>query len=75
MAINGASSSDYEEVVSRRIEFAPGVTQYTLVVPINDDSLQESREAFRLRLSDPTNNAVLGDVVEVDVHIIDDDSK
>ena len=70
----GATSSDYDEVLPTRIEFAPGVSSYTLVVPIYDDFIQESRKAFRLRLSQP-NNGVLGDNSEAEVHIIDDDSK
>ncbi|XP_072046895.1 extracellular matrix protein 3-like [Amphiura filiformis] len=68
-----ATGSDYTSVSSRTIQFAPGVSSYTLNIPIIDDSVQEPLERFRVQLSQPsTGSFVDGD--EAIVNIYDDDS-
>ena len=72
-SLYGATASDYDIISSRRIEFLSSISSYTLKIPIIDDSTPEQREGFRLALSNPTNG-ILGNNVEIEVQIIDDDS-
>jgi hypothetical protein len=45
---------DYQSV-SGRVTFPPGVTERTIVVPINGDTLTEPEERFNVSLFDPLN--------------------
>ncbi len=45
---------DYQSV-SGRVTFPPGVTERTIVVPVNGDTLTEPEERFNVILSDPLN--------------------
>ena len=71
-SLYGATSADYGIIESRRIEFPPSISSFTLQVPITDDSTPEQREGFRLTLSNPTNG-ILGNNVQIEVLITDDD--
>jgi len=48
---------DYQSV-SGRVTFPPGVTQQTIVVPVNGDTLTEPEERFNVSLFDPLNAAL-----------------
>ena len=45
---------DYQSV-SGRVTFPPGVTEQTIVVPVNGDTLTEPEERFNVSLFDPLN--------------------
>ena len=55
-----ADESDYSPV-DQTVTFAPGETSKTITVNLIDDDVYEGAETFSLELSNPTNNAVLGD--------------
>ena len=52
------NGSDYAGV-SGTLNFAPGVTSMTVVVPITSDSLYENRETFNVVLSTPVNGVIV----------------
>ncbi|TAN48407.1 MAG: hypothetical protein EPN21_15000, partial [Methylococcaceae bacterium] len=66
------AGSDYK-TSSGTLTFAPGETQAIISVPISDDALVESDEAFGVRLSNPLN-AVLGTPATATVTIQNDDA-
>ena len=63
---------DYIDVTAT-LRFPPGVTRRTVNIPILGDDLGESRERFRMRLSNPTG-AQLGSGNQGLVTIVDDDA-
>ena len=56
---------------SGTVAFAPGETNQTIIVPLNDDTLVEGDETFSVRLSAPTGGASLA-TSNLTVHITDD---
>lgn len=48
------AGEDYTRIVDQRISFAPGQTAVTVSVPILNDNIQESSEAFNLVISNLT---------------------
>jgi uncharacterized repeat protein (TIGR01451 family) len=64
--------SDYE-IASGTLTFAPGDTQKTITVLINQDHFVESSETFTVTLSNPINGS-LGGQTTAAVSITDDDS-
>ncbi len=56
---------------SGTVAFAPGETNKSISVPLNDDALVEGGETFSLRLSAPTGGASLA-TTNVTVYITDD---
>jgi hypothetical protein len=54
------------------LRFAPGETEKTLNLPVNEDSYVESMETFTVALSNPTGNASLGTIPSAIVRITDD---
>jgi hypothetical protein len=55
------------------LTFATGVASRTIVVPIVDDSINESPETFTVTLSNPTGGAILGAPSVATVTITDND--
>ena len=74
---NGTATAgeDYTAVTSPlpTLTFAADVTSMTVSVGLVNDDIEEPAETFRLKLSDPSTNARIGDDTAV-VSIIDDDS-
>jgi uncharacterized repeat protein (TIGR01451 family) len=70
---NGSATAgvDFAGTNATLLEFAPGVTNQTITVPVLGDMLSESNETIVVRLLAPTN-ATLGDATAVGT-IIDDD--
>jgi uncharacterized delta-60 repeat protein/CSLREA domain-containing protein len=62
---------DYTKALGT-IHFAPGETEKTFKVLINDDSFTEGPETAHLRLSNPRGNAALGPKSDVPFTITDD---
>lgn len=60
-ASNGsATAGDDYTGVTGTLTFANGVTRQTFGIPILDDTLSEGHETVALRLTNPTNHALLG---------------
>ena len=57
------------------VTFADGEVSKTVTIPIVNDAWYEQGEAFMLRLSDPTNGALLGKQSQLKVRIESDDVK
>ncbi len=55
------------------LTFGPGVTSLTIDYTTIDDTFPENDETFEVVLSDPTNDAVLGEPTRTEVTILDDD--
>jgi hypothetical protein len=55
------------------LTFAPGVASRTIVVPIVNDTINESAETFTVTLSSPTGGAILGTPSLATVTITDND--
>lgn len=68
-----ATTSDYTPV-SGSLTFAPAEYTKTIAVAINNDTLQEANESFRVTLSSATNGAVVGGVGYGFGTILDDDA-
>jgi hypothetical protein len=66
------AGSDYT-ATSGSLNFAPGETQKTIVVPINDDAFIEGDESFSVILSNPSAGAALGSPSGASVTITDND--
>ena len=60
--------------VTGTVTFAPGERSKTILVPINDDTLVEDSETFRVTLSNPSPGAIIGNPPNAIVTIIDDDT-
>ena len=58
---NAPDGRDYTAATNRTIEFAPGETEKTISIPTDDDSVNETDEAFTLTLSNPSDYAELSD--------------
>ena len=69
-------SQSYGDVRRGTVTFAPGETSKRVLLPANDDSVDEDDEAFVLELFDPGNAVLAGGakVLRETVFIIDDDS-
>ncbi len=59
--------------VSGTLTFAPGETSKTILVPINNDTISEDPETFRVTLNDPSPGSIIGTPGSAIVTIIDDD--
>src|SRR4051794_17004565 len=55
------SGTDFAAVPSTTVAFAPGQTDVPVLVHVNGDTVPEGNEAFRVRLSSPSSNAVVED--------------
>lgn len=64
--------SDYT-TTSGSVNFAPGETQKTIVVPITDDAFIEGDETFTVTLSNPTGAGTIGNPSAATVSIVDND--
>ena len=73
--LNGTAiaGSDYVAAAGT-LNFNPGETSKTFSLQILDDSLDENDEKVIIRLSNPTNNAQLGEPSVAALSITDDDS-
>ena len=69
-----AADSDYLTQLGT-LSFADGETSRTITIPIVNDDWYEQGEAFMLRLSDPTNGAILGKQSQLKVRIESDEAK
>jgi hypothetical protein len=69
---SAVAGSDYT-AASGSVNFAPGETQKTIVIPVNDDSLVEGNETFSVSLSGPSGGATLGSPNTAVVTIVDND--
>ena len=67
------AGSDYT-AASGSLNFAPGETQKTITIGINEDSLVEGDENFTVTLSGPSSGAALGSPSTATVTIVDNDS-
>jgi polyhydroxybutyrate depolymerase len=59
--------------VTNTLQFAPGERLKYVDVPVLNDGIKESSETFRIVLSNPTGEAVLGPTRTVTVTILDND--
>ena len=59
--------------LTNRVDFAPGQTNATLLVPILDDTLFEGDETLKLGLADPGTNTYLGALTNATLVILDDE--
>lgn len=66
------SGSDYEAIAGT-LTFESGEYRRTISIPINDDSLIEGAESFRVSISNPTGGASIGTAFSTDVTIQDND--
>jgi len=69
---NASANCDYASA-SGTLNFAPGETSKSFVVPLVDDGWLEGNESFMLTLSSPTG-ATLGSPASATVTIVDNDS-
>jgi hypothetical protein len=71
-----ASASERSDYITAlgTLQFAPGETSKSFVVLINEDSISEGSETFRINLSSPSG-ATLGTPQVADVNIIDDQAE
>jgi len=69
---NAHAGSDYT-ATSGVVTFAPGETQKTIVVQINEDAFVEGDESFTVNLSNPSGGAALGNRSSAVVTIVDND--
>ena len=70
--ITAFAGFDFSPVTGTLI-FAPGETSKTILVPINNDTISEPPETFRVSLSDPSPGTVIGTPGNAITTIIDDD--
>ena len=68
-----ATAGDDYANTSSTLTFAAGQTENTVTVDLVDDDIAEDTETFRLRLSNPSSNAVLGDDSATAAVLDDDD--
>jgi len=67
------SGSDYSSA-SGILQFNPGETNKTLLVPIINDAAVEPTETFTLALSSPTGSAQVGSISTLTASVVDNDS-
>ncbi|MEY2508152.1 MAG: hypothetical protein QOH01_2481 [Verrucomicrobiota bacterium] len=67
------AGSDYT-AASGSVSFAPGETQKTVIVGVNEDSFAEGDEIFTVALSNPSAGATLGSPGSATVTIVDNDT-
>lgn len=60
--------------VNGTLTFAPGETSKTIQIPINNDTISEPTETFRVTLSNPGPGSLVGTPSTAIVSIIDDDA-
>ncbi len=70
--ITAFSGFDFSPVIGT-LTFAPGETSKKILVPINNDTISEDPETFRVTLSNPSPGAIVGTPGSSIVTIIDDD--
>ncbi len=70
---NADGRHDYTDAFGL-LSFAPGETNKTITVLLNDDSYVEGAEAFYVDLFDVTGNATLGNATPAVLNIADNDS-
>jgi uncharacterized delta-60 repeat protein/uncharacterized repeat protein (TIGR01451 family) len=70
---SGLANSDYFSV-SNTLTFLPGDTVKTFSVPIIDNSVQDSNRTVQLWLANPTGDAVLGNLTNSVLTIVDDET-
>jgi hypothetical protein len=63
---------DYVRTGHQTVTFPPGATVERVLIPIVNDGVRESDEAFTVHLSRP-RNGVAGDVTATRVTLLDDD--
>jgi len=59
LVANAATAGVDYQTTSGTLTFAPGVTQLTVAVPVNGDTLDEANEIFHVNLSSVTNATLL----------------
>ncbi|MBI5387365.1 MAG: carboxypeptidase regulatory-like domain-containing protein [Verrucomicrobia bacterium] len=69
--LTASNGVDYTSVATR-VQFAPGETARTVLVPIRDDALFEGNETVSLSLSAPTNT-LLGPTIAATLVLLDDE--
>ncbi|MEM6433273.1 MAG: peroxidase family protein [Cyanobacteria bacterium P01_D01_bin.115] len=72
-AQTGPLIGDVDLTFPTTVTLADGVMQQTLVIPIVDDTLDESTETLELSLASPTNGATLGSQDSTVISILDND--
>ncbi|MCY3672340.1 MAG: hypothetical protein OXH14_14860 [Alphaproteobacteria bacterium] len=72
---SATSATDYAAITAGTLNFAAGDTSKTVEVAVNGDTLDESNETVKLRLSSPANAGFAGDATAIEATgtIIDDD--
>lgn len=71
---NGSAEAGTDYIDNRgTITFTPGIDERTIKIEIIDDDIFEQDEMFYIRLSNPTNGAILGTPKIATVMILDDD--
>ena len=71
---NGTADGNDYTAASGTLTFADGVSEQTITVNINDDSIEEFLETFSVTISNATGGAVLGSETVATVTIADNDS-
>ncbi|MGI8819956.1 MAG: Calx-beta domain-containing protein [Chthoniobacterales bacterium] len=59
--------------VSGTLIFGPNETSKTILIPINNDTISENPETFRVTLTDPSAGTIIGTPSNAIVTIVDDD--
>ena len=78
-AITGGSATagvDYtlaDVPMSGTLVFPPGVSQQSIVINLEQDAIPEGSESIEFRISNPSNNALLGDQISTALVIQDDE--
>ncbi len=70
--ISAYAGFDFSPVTGTLI-FAPGETSKTILVPINNDTISENPETFRVTISDASPGSIVGTPSSTIVTIIDDE--
>src|SRR5690606_27377917 len=70
---NGNQPTDDFELIAGTLTFTPGDTSEDITFTINNDSLFEDDETFRVDLDTPSANATLAGGAQQHVHTIIDD--
>ena len=73
VAGTATEASDYQ-AFNQTITFDEGVQSQTVTLTVLDDQEVEGDESYSLRLTNPTNGAILGNPSTVSVNISDDES-
>jgi uncharacterized delta-60 repeat protein len=72
-ATNGTAGAVDFTAVTFPVTFLPGVTNQTVLVPVQDDTLFEGDETANLILSEPTGATALGIISNATLVIVDDE--